>query len=164
MDYNKVLLCGRLTRDPELRYTPSGVAVTEVGLAINRYFNDKSGQRQEETCFIEVVLWQKQAELCHKYLKKGRSVFIEGRLSLDSWQNQEGQKRSRLKVTAEKMQFVDKAPESGGYQNQSNPGAYQNNPGTYSEPVPAEGPPDVTMPQSQDEGQEGEGSHPDIPF
>ena len=92
---NRVFLLGRLTRDPQLRYTPSGTAVTEVGLAVNRTYSDGSGQRREETCFVDVVLWKRQAELVHKHLRKGNPIYVEGRLSFDSWESQDGQRRSR---------------------------------------------------------------------
>jgi len=107
MNLNKVFLVGRLTRDPQLRYTPSGAAVTDVRLAVNRNFTDASGQRREETCFVDVVLWRKQAELCAKYLRKGSPMFVEGRLIFDSWEGNDGQKRSRLRVVVESFQFMD---------------------------------------------------------
>ena len=106
MNLNKVMLAGRLTRDVQLKRTPSGAAVTDVGLAVNRSFTDTSGQKREETCFVDVVLWRKQAELCHKYLRKGSPVFIEGRLAFESWEDKEGQRRSKLKVVADNFQFV----------------------------------------------------------
>jgi single-strand DNA-binding protein len=107
MNLNKVILIGRLTRDPQLRYTPQGTAVAEMGLAVNRSFTDGSGQKREETCFVEVVMWQKQAETCAKYLRKGSPIFVEGRLSFDSWEGNDGQRRSRLRVVAEGFQFMD---------------------------------------------------------
>lgn len=104
---NKVLLLGNLTRDPELRYTPKGTAVTDIGLAVNRVWNNEQGQRQEETTFIDVTLWGRQAELAQQYLSKGRGVFIEGRLQMDSWEDkQTGQKRTKLKVVGEGLQFL----------------------------------------------------------
>ncbi len=103
---NKVFLMGRLTRDPELRYTPQGTAVAEFGLAVNRVYNS-GNERKEETLFIDVTVWQKRAETVTKYLKKGRPVFIEGRLSMDRWEGQDGQKRTRYRVIAEQFQFID---------------------------------------------------------
>ena len=91
---NKVLLLGRLTRDPELRYTPNGTAVCDLGIAVSRKWKSPDGSWKEDTCFVDVTVWQKQAEYCAEYLKKGREVFIEGRLTLDQWQSPEGQKRS----------------------------------------------------------------------
>ena len=106
MNLNKVMLAGRLTRDVQLKRTPSGSAVADIGLAVNRAFTDASGQKREETCFVDVVLWRKQAELCHKYLRKGSPIFIEGRLTFDSWEDKEGQRRSKLKVVADNFQFI----------------------------------------------------------
>ncbi|NJM37831.1 MAG: single-stranded DNA-binding protein [Akkermansiaceae bacterium] len=104
---NKVMLIGNLTRDPELRHTPKGTAVSEISLAINRVWKDDSGQKQEDTTFVEVTLWGRQAELAQQYLTKGRPVYIEGRLQLDSWDDKEtGKKRSKIRVIAENMQFL----------------------------------------------------------
>ncbi len=105
---NKVYLMGRLTRDPELRYTPKGTAVADLGMAINRYRSGgEGGERTEETTFVDVTMWGRQAELASQYLGKGREVFIEGRLQLDSWEDKSsGQKRSKLKVVGEGMQFI----------------------------------------------------------
>jgi single-strand DNA-binding protein len=101
------MLMGNLTRDPEIRYTPKGTAVAEIGLAINRYFSGENGEKREETTFVDVTLWGRTAEIAGEYLKKGRPVFIEGRLQLDSWEDkQSGQKRSRLRVVAEGLQLV----------------------------------------------------------
>ena len=99
---------GRLTRDPELRYTPKGTAVADIAMAINRYRSSADGgERTEETTFVDVTLWGRQAETANQYLAKGREVFIEGRLQLDSWEDKSsGQKRSKLKVVGESMQFV----------------------------------------------------------
>jgi single-strand DNA-binding protein len=107
MNLNKVFLVGRLTRDPRLKYTPQGTAVADLGLAVNRTFTDGSGQRREETCFVDVVLWQKQADTVAKYLRKGSPVFIEGRLSYETWEGKDGERRSRLKVVADNFQFMD---------------------------------------------------------
>ncbi|MGD7651592.1 MAG: single-stranded DNA-binding protein [Verrucomicrobiales bacterium] len=104
---NKVMLIGNLTRDPELRYTPKGTAVAELGLAVNRTRKDESGQRIEETTFVDVTLWGSQAEIAQKYLSKGRPVYIEGRLQYDTWDDKTtGQKRSKLRVIGEQMQFL----------------------------------------------------------
>jgi single-strand DNA-binding protein len=106
---NKVLLIGRLTRDPEKRSTPSGMAVTEMRVAVNRKYKASSGEDREETCFVNVTVWGKQAEACAEYLQKGSPLFIEGRLKSDEWEK-DGQKRSSLSVVAERVQFL----ESGG--------------------------------------------------
>jgi single-strand DNA-binding protein len=104
---NRVLLIGNLTRDPEIRYTPKGTAVAEIGMAINRVFTGDDGEKREEVTFVDVTLWSRLAEIAEQYLKKGRPVFIEGRLQLDSWDDkQTGQKRSRLRVVAENLQLL----------------------------------------------------------
>lgn len=111
---NKVMLIGNLTRDPEVRYTPKGSAVCDIGLAVNRVYSSESGEKVEEVTFVDVVLWSKLAELAGKYLHKGRPVFIEGRLQMDSWEDkQTGQKRTRLRVVGEQMQFLG-SPQGGG--------------------------------------------------
>jgi single-strand DNA-binding protein len=104
---NKVMLMGNLTRDPEVRYTPKGTAVAELGLAINRVYTADNNEKREETTFVDVTLWGRTAEIAGEYLKKGRPVFIEGRLQLDTWDDkQTGQKRSKLKVVGEAMQLM----------------------------------------------------------
>ncbi len=130
---NKVLLIGNLTRETELRHTPSGAAVCEIGIAVNRKYT-ANGQEQEEVCFIDVTIWGKQAESCDRYLEKGSSVLIEGRLQLDQWQDKtSGASRSKLRVVAERVQFMPRSGErreqgTGGAQsNNSNSGGYQNN-------------------------------------
>jgi single-strand DNA-binding protein len=111
---NRVLLIGNLTRDPEVRYTPKGTAVTEIGLAVNRIYSGEDGEKKEETTFVDVTLWARQAEIAGQYLKKGRPVFIEGRLQLDTWDDkQTGQKRSRLRVVAENLQLLGSRQEGG---------------------------------------------------
>jgi single-strand DNA-binding protein len=110
---NKVFLIGNLTRDPELRYIPSGTAVTDFGVAINRNWTGPDGKKHEEVTFVDVTLWARQAELASEYLSKGRQVFIEGHLQLDQWQDKEGQKRSKLRVVGERMQFIG-PPAKGG--------------------------------------------------
>lgn len=104
--YNKVLLMGNLTRNPEIRYTPSGTAVADLGLAVNENFKNKAGETVEQTCFVDVVVWGRQAETSAEYLHKGAPVFIEGRLQLDQWENQQGEKRSKLRVRADRVQFL----------------------------------------------------------
>lgn len=104
---NKVLLLGNLTRDPELRYTPKGTAVADLSIAVNRRVSDGSGNWSDETTFVDVTVWGNTAENCQKFLNKGRGVFIEGRLQLDTWEDkQSGQKRSKLKVVGETVQFL----------------------------------------------------------
>ena len=112
--FNKVILLGNLTRDPEVRYTPKGPAVTDLGLAVNRTYTADNGEKREEVTFVDVTFWGRTAEVAGEYLKKGRPVFVEGRLQLDSWDDkQSGQKRSKLKVIGENMQMLG-APRGAG--------------------------------------------------
>jgi single-strand DNA-binding protein len=109
--FNKVILLGNLTRDPEVRYTPKGSAVCDLGVAVNRQYTLDSGEKREEVTFVDVVLWARLAEIAGEYLKKGRPVFIEGRLQLDTWDDkQSGQKRSKLRVIGETMQLLGGRP------------------------------------------------------
>ena len=110
---NRVFLMGNLTRNPELRYTPGGSAVCEFGLAINRRYLS-NGQERDETCFVDIVVWSKQAETCNRILEKGAPVFIEGRLHFEQWQERDsGAKRSRLRVVADRVQFMPKGQGRG---------------------------------------------------
>jgi single-strand DNA-binding protein len=112
-NFNKVILVGNLTRDPELRYTPKGMAIAKVGLAINRNWTSESGEKKEEVTFVDVDIFGRTAENVAQYMKKGRPILVEGRLRLDQWDDkQTGQKRSRLGVVAETVQFLGSA--SGG--------------------------------------------------
>jgi len=104
--FNKVLLMGNLTKDPELRYTPQGTAVANLRLAVNRKFKTKTQETKEEVCFITAVVWDKQAEVCNQYLHKGSSCFVEGRLQSRSWEDASGQKRNVIEVRAERVQFL----------------------------------------------------------
>lgn len=120
---NRVTLLGNLTRDPELKKTKKGASVTELGLAINRVRIGDDGQKQEDTTFVDVIVWGRDAENAVKFLRKGRSALIEGRLQMDSWKDQKtGQSRSKLRVIAENLQFLSMNQESaasgersGGY-------------------------------------------------
>ena len=141
---NKVFLIGNLTRDPEVRYTPSGAAVCEFGLAVNRKYT-ANNQEHNETCFVEIVVWGKQAESCGRYLEKGAPALIEGRLKFDQWQDKNsGAKRSKLQVVAERVQFLSRgerrSPDGGNGQwnnggndyPQGNQGGYPGNQGGYN--------------------------------
>ena len=147
--YNKVLLMGNLTKDPELRYTPQGTAVANLRLAVNRKYRTKEQELKEEVCFITAVVWSKQAETCNQYLHKGSSVFVEGRLQSRSWEDNTGAKRSVIEVRAERVQFMGapggqaaKAPE------QSSP--------IHSEALPEEPTSESTwLAESEDETHEG---------
>ena len=111
---NKVMLMGNLTRDPEIRHTPKGTAVAELSLAINRTWRDEQGNKQEDTTFVEVTLWGRTAELAGQYLAKGKPVYIEGRLQLDTWDDKAtGQKRTKMKIVGETMQFLQSGGDRG---------------------------------------------------
>jgi single-strand DNA-binding protein len=145
---NKVMLLGNLTRDPELRYTPQGAAVCEFSLALNRtYTNKQSGQRVDEVSYIDCVAWGRTAEVSAEYLKKGRQVFVEGRLTQDRWESQEGKKMSKVRVTCEQVTFVGSRP--GG------PGG--------AEGAEGAGPKGAAAPESVG-GPDGPPSEEDIPF
>lgn len=104
---NKVMIIGNVTRDPETRYTPKGAAVCDLGIAVNRHYTTDAGEKREETTFVDVVFFGRQAEVAGQYLKKGAPVFVEGRLQLDTWDDREtGQKRTRLKIIGENMQML----------------------------------------------------------
>ena len=104
---NKVILIGNLTRDPEVRHTPKGTAVGDIALAINRAYTAENGEKREDTTYVDVTLWGRTAEIAQQYLRKGRPVYIEGRLQMDTWEDKStGQKRSKLKVVAEALQLL----------------------------------------------------------
>lgn len=137
--YNKVILMGNLTRDPELKYLPSGTAMAKFGIAVNRVWTDRqSGEKKEEVCFVDITAWGRQAETCNEYLQRGRPVFIEGRLNFNSWETEDGQKRSKLDVVAERIQFLgsrqDSDTQEGHNQAQSTPSQPTSSPETSTEP------------------------------
>ncbi len=138
-NFNKVLLMGNLTRDPETRFLPSGQPVCQLGLAVNRVWTDqKTGEKREQTCFVDCVSFGRQAETLGKYMKKGRPIFIEGRLNYRSWENQEGQKRSKLEVVVENFQFLGTG--SGGRDAERTMGAAAGgDPGWGGAPAPSSG-------------------------
>jgi single-strand DNA-binding protein len=144
--YNKVFLLGNLTRDPEVRYTPKGSAVADLGIAVNRQYTLDTGEKREEVTFVDVTFWGRTAEVAGEYLKKGRSVFIEGRLQLDTWDDkQSGQKRSKLKVIGEMMQMLGSRPGGGGAADEPEEpprGRSSGSSGTRSAPPPKGAPPE----------------------
>lgn len=143
--FNRVVLLGNLTRDPQVRYTQGGAAVSEIGLAVNRSWFDKaSNQKKEEVTFVDVTLWGRTAEIAGEYLAKGRPVLIEGRLQLDTWDDKEsGQKRSKLRVVGESLQMIGSKHDAGPRQRSS----------------------DADAPSSQGIGDEEQPVNPDdIPF
>lgn len=155
---NKVQLIGNVTRDPEVKYTPKGSAVTDLGLAINRYYTTETGEKREEVTFVDVTLWGRQAEIAGEYCKKGRPVYVEGRLQLDSWEDKAtGQKRNKLRVVGDSMQLLGPKPGSSGSSS-----AHEEEGGGYSRPASsgkfsgARGSAPAATPQPEEED--------DIPF
>ena len=133
---NKVMLIGNLTRDPEIKYTPKGTAIADIGLAVNRNYTTESGEKREEVTFIDVTLWGRVAEIVGEYCQKGRPLFVEGRLQLDQWDDkQTGQKRSKLKVVGDNIQLLG-GREGGG---SGGGGAGRSSEGEYQEGPPAGG-------------------------
>jgi single-strand DNA-binding protein len=161
--FNRVILVGNLTRDPELRYLTSGMGVTDIGLAVNDRRKNANGEWVDETTFVDVTLWGRTAEVATEYLSKGSPVLIEGRLKLDSWETQDGQKRSKLKVVGEKMQMLGGRGQGGGEGGRGQGGAEGGAPrpsakrdSQYSQPSP---------PDEAFEAQSGEPAGGDeIPF
>jgi single-strand DNA-binding protein len=156
---NRVLLIGNLTKDPELRYTPSGTPVANLRLAVNSIFKDQAGQRKEETCFVTVVVWSRQAEICQQYLKKGRSIFIEGRLIFRSWEV-EGKTRSTMEVRADRVQFLG-PPAPARFASQSEAAGAQAGSPLAEQPAPAEA--DRVEPESHEPAPD-ENAEADVPF
>ena len=161
MNFNKAIIVGRVTRDPEIRTTPSGQNVASIGVATNRVWNTNSGERQEKTEFHNIVAWGKLAEICGQYLTKGQLVLFEGRMETKTWEGQDGAKKSRTEIVAENMQMGPRArsQEGGG--------------GSYQSPVEkrAESVPQAEAPKQQNASQEKSGNSgeeeikiEDIPF
>ena len=111
---NKVFLIGNLVRPPELRYTPSGTAVADLRLAVNRNYTTQGGEKREETCFLTIVVWGKQAEACGEYLDKGSPILVEGRLQTREWETKDGQKRAVVEVVADRVQFMGRGKVPAG--------------------------------------------------
>ena len=153
--YNRVILMGNLTRDPEMKYIPSGTAVTNFGLAISeRYTDRQTGEQKENVCFVDVEAWGRQAEIVNEYLTKGSPVFIEGSLKFDSWETEDGSKRSRLSVRVFRLQLIGgrrDGDEMGGGYADAQPAASSGQPASYQE-APA---PQASAPSATDD---------DIPF
>ncbi len=174
---NKVFLMGNLTRDPELRYTPSGSAVTDLPLAINRAWTGKDGDRKEDVLYIDVTVWDRQAEHCCQYLKKGRGVHVEGSLKMESWDDKAtGEKKSKIKVLADRVQFLDRREDggpgpdgdsapaarrsSGGYNSNGGSGGRGGNTYQPAQSQPSRRPTAPPPPAANESGDEEE----DIPF
>ncbi|HSG71851.1 MAG TPA: single-stranded DNA-binding protein [Planctomycetaceae bacterium] len=159
--FNKVILVGNLTRDPQVRYTPSGSAVTDIGLAVSRtWFDKQTNSRKEDTTFVDVTLWGRTAEVAGEYLSKGRSVLIEGRLQLDQWDDKEtGQKRSKLKVIGENMTMLGSGGGGGGKGGGQPSGAAQS-----SGPQDSSGPPPESYAGDPAQSFYDDGPADDVPF
>jgi len=113
---NKAMLIGNLTRDVELKYTASGAAVANFGLAVNRTYTNSDGEKMDDVCYMDIVAWNRLAEVAGEYLSKGQPIFVEGRLQMDTWEQEDGQKRTKLKVVAQNIQFLGggRADDAGG--------------------------------------------------
>lgn len=158
-NYNRVILAGNLTRDPELSYTPSNTPICKFGMAINRYWTDReSNERREETCFVDCTAFGRQAETINQYMTKGRPILVEGRLQFSRWTGQDGQNRSKLEVVVERSQFLGGRPGGEDARTAAAPAA-QPTGGGPGEPFDAGGPPpsdDYAPPPANVDG--------DIPF
>lgn len=142
--FNKVILAGHLTRDPELRHTPKGTAVVKIGLAINRTWTTESGEKKEDVTFVDVEAWGRQGEVIAQYMKKGRPLLVEGRLKFEQWEDKNtGAKQSRLKVVLESFSFIDSKPAGDG--------------------MPLNGGEDYTSPRAPDPQRRAEDPQPDAP-
>jgi len=135
-NFNKIFLMGNLTRDPQLTYTTSQTAVVEFGLAVNRKWTAKDGSQKEDTCFIDCKTFGRQAENINKYLKKGNPLFVEGRLTFDSWTAQDGTKRSKHRVTVESFQFMGGGSSQAARPAQNGPAASQDQPMPPDDDIP----------------------------
>jgi single-strand DNA-binding protein len=149
--YNRVILVGNLTRDVEIRYTPSGTAIGKVGIATNRRFKNAQGEMQDETMFIDLTFFGRTAEIANQYLRKGSKVLVEGRLVLEQWTAQDGTKRSKHSVTVDNLQMLDRPGENSGSgvyggQGQSY-GAPQRDGESHSRPAPAQAPAQPSVPE-----------------
>jgi single-strand DNA-binding protein len=152
--FNKVIIAGNLTRDPELRYTPKGTAVARISLAVNRSYSTETGEKKEEVTFVDVDVWGRQAEVISQYMKKGRPLLVEGRLKQDSWEDKTTkQKQSKLKVVLESFSFIDSnRPEGGAAPEAPRP------------PRPAAAAPAPSVPSSPGGGDADAPNDDDVPF
>jgi single-strand DNA-binding protein len=152
-NFNKVILAGNLTRDPELRYTPKGTAVVKMGMAINRTWKSESGENKEEVTFVDVDVWGRQAEVIAQYMRKGRPLLVEGRLRLDTWEDKNThQKQSKLKVVLESFSFIDSKGSEGGAGAGGVPsGEPARRPAPPDKPAAAAAPPEAEPPPEEDD-------------
>lgn len=158
-NFNRVILVGNLTRDPEIRYTPSGTAVTQFGLAINRRWRSQEGDNREEVCFIDITAWGRTGEIISEYKSKGDPILIEGHLRMDSWQGQDGQKRTKHLVVVDNFQFLNRGRGDGQQGQPSNFGQRQERPS----PAQSEQPPAAPEPSGDTSENDAFGGD-DIPF
>lgn len=134
---NKVYLVGNLTRDPDVRHTPRGTAVGDLGLAINMSYRTSEGTDREEVCYVDVVVWGRQAETCKDYLSKGSPILVEGRLQLDQWEDQSGARKSKLRVRAERVQFLGRGGKGGSGGGSRGGDDFRHPADIYDEPGPS---------------------------
>ena len=158
---NKVFLIGNLTRDPELRYTPSGTAVVEIGMAVNRKWKGQNGELREEVCFVDVSAFGRQAEIISEYCHKGKPLFVEGRLKLDSWEGKDGQKRSKMRVVVENFQLLG-VPGPARAAGESGPPAQRGAP--RRAPAPAQAPQDGSAPAPEEAAPAAEPAEEGAPY
>ena len=165
--FNKVILLGNLTKDPELKKTPSGVSVARLRLAVNETFSDRqSGQPKEVVCYVDISVWDRQAESCGKYLQRGSQILVEGRLIYDEWKNQQGETRSRISVRADRVQFLNtnsQRPANGQGLSANDPMRTQGGEGTPSASSSAPAPREASQASSY-EGENIGGDDGDLPF
>lgn len=157
-NYNKIILMGNLTRDPQLSYLPSQTPVVEIGLAVNRRWKDQQGQQREDTCFIDCRCYGRQAEIINQYMRKGRPLLVEGRLELDQWEAQDGSKRSKHRVFIERFSFVDGQGGQGGQGGGGGGGNY-----APRQAPPAQNPPSQQQPPQQNNNNAGPEYYNDDP-
>ena len=153
-DFNKVLLMGNLTRDPEVRYTPKGTAVGDLAIAVNESYKAQDGTTKESVLYVDIEVWGRQAETCKQYLTKGRPIFVEGRLRLDQWETPQGEKKRLLRVRADRVQFLGSSGGrtggnySGGGERSSAPAAATSETNRPARPAPSDDAP--PMPEEDD--------------
>ncbi|MGZ0655954.1 single-stranded DNA-binding protein [Coraliomargarita sp. W4R53] len=157
--FNKVILMGNLTRDPETRVTATGLTICKLGLAVSRVFSTKDGERREETTFVDIDAFGKQAEIITKYFRKGKPILVEGRLKLDQWETNEGQKRSKMGVVMETFQFVGGRDDGDSSSGSGNSGGYE-----QSSPPKREAKPAAKPAANKDFSAEGDTLDEDVPF
>ncbi|MFO7820845.1 MAG: single-stranded DNA-binding protein [Lentisphaeria bacterium] len=161
---NKVLLMGNLTRDPELKYTQGGTAICKLGLAVNRRYQTSQGEDREETCFVDIDAFGRQAELCDRYLRKGAPAFVEGRLRLDQWEDRNtGQSRSKLKVNAQRVQFLGSPGSGSTFEDNQPPQSQSREQQSQQQPPQQQSAPPPPAPEPQSETDDS-GIDDQIPF